>query len=69
MSKSDTQNDVKGWPHAVGPLLNPLRLSVRRWLTRLPAPLAEFILFGLKQAWACLFAGLMLALLVVTRLV
>ncbi|MDP1643487.1 MAG: DUF817 family protein, partial [Phenylobacterium sp.] len=26
----------------------------------------EFLLFGLKQAWACLFAGTMLALLVAT---
>ena len=24
----------------------------------------EFLLFGLKQAWACLFGGLMLALIV-----
>jgi uncharacterized membrane protein YoaT (DUF817 family) len=28
----------------------------------------EFLLFGLKQAWACLFGGLMLGLLVGTRL-
>ena len=55
--------------HPVGPLLNPLRLRVRRALAKLPAPLAEFILFGLKQAWACLFAGLMLGLLVATKLV
>lgn len=55
--------------HAVGPYLNPLRLRVRRALEHLPAPLAEFILFGLKQAWASLFAGLMLALLILTRLV
>ena len=27
----------------------------------------EFLLFGLKQAWACLFAGAMLTLLVATR--
>jgi uncharacterized membrane protein YoaT (DUF817 family) len=60
---------VHSVPHAVGPLLNPLRLQVRRVLAKLPAPLAEFILFGLKQAWACLFAGLMLGLLVGTRLV
>lgn len=55
--------------HPVGPLLNPLRLRVRRLLARLPGPLAEFILFGLKQAWACLFAGLMLGLLILTHLV
>jgi uncharacterized membrane protein YoaT (DUF817 family) len=58
-----------GSQHAVGPLLNPLRLEVRAVLARLPAPLAEFILFGLKQAWACLFAALMLALLIGTKLV
>ncbi|PZO79678.1 MAG: DUF817 domain-containing protein [Mesorhizobium amorphae] len=29
----------------------------------------EFLVFGLKQAWACLFGGLILALLVATRLV
>src|SRR5262249_12303966 len=28
----------------------------------------EFLLFGLKQAWACLFGGLMLALLLGTHL-
>lgn len=28
----------------------------------------EFLLFGLKQAWACLFGGAMLALLIATRL-
>jgi len=61
--------ETSGWPHAVGPLLNPLRLRVRRALAPLPAPLAEFILFGLKQAWACLFAGLMLGLIITTKLV
>jgi uncharacterized membrane protein YoaT (DUF817 family) len=56
-------------PHPVGPNLNPLRLRVRRLLAGLPAPLAEFILFGLKQAWACLFAALMLGLLIATKFV
>ncbi len=55
--------------HPVGRLLDPLRHRIRAVLRRLPAPLAEFILFGLKQAWACLFAGLMLAMLIVTRFV
>lgn len=41
-------------------------------LDRLPAgglsgALAEFLVFGLKQAWACLFGGLMLALILATR--
>jgi uncharacterized membrane protein YoaT (DUF817 family) len=56
-------------PHAVGRLLDPLRLTIRSGLKRLPAPLAEFILFGLKQAWASAFAGLMLGLLIITKYV
>ena len=35
---------------------------------RLADGLVEFVVFGLKQAWACLFGGLMLALILVTRL-
>jgi uncharacterized membrane protein YoaT (DUF817 family) len=46
-----------------------LRLRARRLLARLPEPLAELILFGLKQAWACLFAAIMLGLLVATHFV
>jgi uncharacterized membrane protein YoaT (DUF817 family) len=67
--KGTERPDKHGQQHPVGPLLNPLRLRVRKALGRLPAPLAEFILFGLKQAWACLFAGLMLFLLIATKLV
>lgn len=42
-------------------------------LARLPATglagaVVEFIVFGLKQAWACLFGGAMLALIIGTRL-
>ena len=37
-------------------------------VSRLTAAVGEFILFGLKQAWACLFGGLMLAALIVTHL-
>ncbi len=55
--------------HPVGPYLDPLRLYVRRKLQLLPPPVEEFILFGLKQAWACLFAGLLLFLLVATKIV
>ncbi len=33
-----------------------------------PAVLIEFIVFGLKQAWACLFGGLMLAMIVASAL-
>ncbi len=55
--------------HPVGRLLDPLRLTIRAALRRMPAPLAEFILFGLKQAWASAFAGLMLGLLIGTKYV
>ncbi len=42
-------------------------------LTRLPRGrladgAVEFLVFGLKQAWACLFGGLMLGMILVTRL-
>ena len=33
-----------------------------------PAALIEFLVFGLKQAWACLFGGLMLAMIIVSAL-
>ncbi|HWT61049.1 MAG TPA: DUF817 domain-containing protein, partial [Ochrobactrum sp.] len=29
--------------------------------------LIEFLVFGLKQAWACLFGGAMLGLIILTR--
>ena len=35
---------------------------------RMAAWLYEFLLFGFKQAWACLFGGMMLALLALTHL-
>lgn len=50
--------------HQTGRYLEPLRRLVRDGLARLPWWLAEFFLFGLKQAWACLFAGAMLALMI-----
>lgn len=48
-------------------------LSIERRLgdfmrARLPRGLAEFIMFGLKMAWACLFAGLMLLAIIATKL-
>jgi uncharacterized membrane protein YoaT (DUF817 family) len=55
--------------HPVGRYLDPLRLRIRALLRRLPPPVAEFVLFGLKQAWSCLFGGIMLGLILVTKLV
>ncbi|WP_307352573.1 DUF817 domain-containing protein [Caulobacter ginsengisoli] len=47
-----------------------LDAAMRPWAERSPlrAGLYEFLLFGLKQAWACLFAAIMLALLVGSHL-
>lgn len=50
------------------------RLGIERrmgdWMrARLPVAVAEFVMFGLKQGWACLFGGLMLALLIATHLI
>ena len=44
--------------------------AMRPWASRsrLNAGLYEFLLFGLKQAWACLFGGAMLALILGTHL-
>lgn len=48
--------------------------SARRMLARLPesglsGAAVEFLVFGLKQAWACLFGGAMLALIIGTHLI
>lgn len=40
--------------------------SMRRIL---PAAVAELCMFSLKQAWACLFGGLFLAAIIITRLI
>lgn len=47
---------------------------IERWLIqilpdRLAKGLIEFLVFGIKQAWACLFGGLLLAGMIVTRYV
>lgn len=43
------------------------RLLGDRVRKHLPRPVAEFVMFGLKQAWACLFGGLMLAGILVSK--
>ncbi|MDB5740969.1 MAG: hypothetical protein JWP16_2009 [Alphaproteobacteria bacterium] len=54
----------------------PLEVRGRAWLSRLQAAADvsrtgrfafEFLMFGIKQGWACLFGGLMLALLLATH--
>lgn len=48
--------------------------AAHRVLDRMPAgglsgSIVEFVVFGLKQAWACLFGGLMLFLILSTRII
>ena len=49
--------------------MNPVERRMGDWMrARLPHALAEFVMFGLKMAWACLFAGLMLIAIIATAL-
>ncbi len=57
----------KGVTHPLAPFLQPTRLWIRRTLLRLPQTVREFVLFGLKMAWSCLFGAAMLGLLIVTH--
>lgn len=55
--------------HPLAPFLQPARRLIRRTLIRLPAGLREFVLFGLKMAWSCLFGAAMLCLMIATHIV
>ncbi|HVZ30286.1 MAG TPA: DUF817 domain-containing protein [Asticcacaulis sp.] len=55
--------------HPLAPFLQPARRFIRRSLLRLPEGLREFVLFGLKMAWSCLFGAGMLGLMIVTHFV
>jgi len=55
--------------HPLAPFLQPARRWIRRTLLRLPAGPREFVLFGLKMAWSCLFGAAMLALMIATHFV
>ena len=50
--------------------LTTRREALRRWFVRGPwsAGLFEFVSFGVKQAWACLFGGVLLGLILATHL-
>jgi uncharacterized membrane protein YoaT (DUF817 family) len=54
--------------HPLGPLLQPARRLIRRTLLILPPGPREFVLFGLKMAWSCLFGAAMLVLMIATHL-
>ncbi|MFG1300436.1 DUF817 domain-containing protein [Xanthobacter sp. V3C-3] len=62
-------NERAGWPLLAAFAAREERLSAafcRRG--PLAAGIYEFVRFGLKQAWACLFGGILLGLIIVTRL-
>lgn len=57
------------WPPIAGFVARERRLGERAIQAGpLVAGLYEFVRFGVKQAWACLFGALMLALIVATKL-
>ena len=50
--------------HPLAPFLQPARKAIHDFMEKLPRPFAEFLLFGFKMAWACLFAAAFLSLLI-----
>ena len=56
-------------PGRYGPWLEPIRQTVHERLERLHPWLRDFLIFGFKQGWACLFGGVMLGLILVTKFV
>ena len=59
----------RGHPEHYAPWLKGLHQWARQRIAHLPSWLAEFLIFGFKQGWACLFGGLMLAAVIATKLV
>lgn len=60
---------MTGHPQHYAPWLGSTHARARALLARLHPWLAEFIIFGFKQGWACLFGGAMLGLLIVSKLI
>ena len=58
------------WRMTETPSTNLIERHLGDWARqRLPRPLAEFVMFVLKQGWACLFGGLMLAAIIGSKLI
>ena len=56
------------WPALRWFIAGEARLAARMARRRATAALYEFLRFGVKQGWACLFGGVMVALLIATHL-
>lgn len=54
--------------HPLAPFLQPVRLAIHTALEPLPEGAREFILFGLKMAWSCLFGAVFLSLMIATHM-
>lgn len=67
--KSHQPSSARLWPQIARFMATEEALA-QRFESKGPlvAGLYEFIRFGIKQGWACLFGGLMVALLIATRL-
>jgi uncharacterized membrane protein YoaT (DUF817 family) len=60
---------LRGHPQHYASWLRGAHQWARRRVDRLPPWLAEFLIFGFKQGWACLFGGLMLAAIIASKVV
>jgi Protein of unknown function (DUF817) len=65
---SPRQSAAAGWPPLARFIAAEARLAHRAAKRPFTAFIYEFVRFGVKQAWACLFGGAMLALIVGTHL-
>ena len=65
----DPGSAAKGWPLLARFIAAEERLAARAELHAVTAAVYELVRFGVKQAWACLFAAIMLALLIGTHAV
>ncbi len=52
--------------HPLSPFLQPARQFIKSIISPLPSALREFIMFGLKMAWSCLFGAIFLVCLIIT---
>ena len=67
--KPTVESAALGWPSIARFIANEARLGARfQAAGPLPSATYEFLRFGIKQGWACLFGGLLLGLLILTRL-
>lgn len=52
--------------HPLAPFLQPVRRLIHDLILPLPHGVRDFIMFGLKMAWSCLFAAIFLVLLILS---